>query len=59
MTMGFVDIKSAQNLQDIIFNNIQRRKPRLGVKLKGTGQGAVTINGYALRSKILVRVISF
>ena len=41
MTMSFVDIKNSHNLQDIIFNNIQRRKPRLEVTLKATCQGAV------------------
>ena len=45
MAMDFVDIKSSHNLQYIIFNNIQRRKSRLGVKLKGTRQGAIIING--------------
>ena len=43
MTMSFVAIKSSHNLQDIIFNNIQRRKPRLGIKLKETWQRAIII----------------
>ena len=34
MTMSFVDIRNPHNLQDITFNNIQRRKPRLAAKLK-------------------------
>ena len=59
MTISLADIKSSHNLQDIIFNNIQRRKPRLGVKLKETWQRAVVINGCALRSKILVKMVSF
>ena len=59
MTMSFVDIKSSHNLQDIMFNNIQRRKPRLGLKLKGTWQRIAIINGCARRSKILVKMVSF
>ena len=60
MTMSFVDIKSSHNLQDIIFNNIQKRKPKSGVKLKGTWQiRAVIIHGCALRSNKLVKIVSF
>ena len=50
MTMSFVDIKGSHNLQDNIFNDIQRRKPRLTVKLKGTWQRAVTFCGCVFRS---------
>ena len=59
MTMSFVDIKNSHNLQGIIFNNIQRRKPRLGVKLKGTWQITVTFHGCALRSKKFVKMVNF
>ena len=55
MTMSFVDIKNRHNLQDIIFNNIERRKPRLEVTLKATWQGAVFSNG----CKKLVERVSF
>ena len=57
--MSFVGIKSPHSIQDIIFNSIQRRKPTLGVKVKGTWQGAVIINGCALRSNISVKMVSF
>ena len=30
--MSFVNIKSSPNLQDIIFKNIQRRKPQRNLK---------------------------
>ena len=59
MTMSFVDIKSSHNFQDIIFKNIQRRKPRLGVKLKGTWERAVIFHGCVLRSKKPVKMVSF
>ena len=58
MIMSFVDIKSPYNHQDIISNNIQRGKPRFGVKLKGTWQGAVIINGCALRGQILIKMVN-
>ena len=58
MIMSFVDIKNSYNLQGIISNNIQRRKPRFEVKLKGTWQGAVIINGCALRGKILIKMVN-
>ena len=48
-------MKRPHNLQDVTFNNIQRRKPILEIKLKGTWEGSVIINWCALRSKIFVK----
>ena len=42
----------------IIFNNIQRKKPRLGVKLRGTWQGAV-INECDVEEKCLLKWLAF
>ena len=53
--LNFLNMKRPHNLQDVTFNNIQRRKPILEIKLKGTWEGSVIINWCALRSKIFVK----